>query len=174
MPERATTVMYPVFYQMVQGYSGFAGPPNKQYGPVSFMRQEDCEAAIATRPHPENYYCVRYESAKTVPWAPPPPTAPATQSPPADPASVAPTETKPAIQVGGKQYTKVAGLTWVESGQSTNSFADVSVGPTDLQIKDRPNYGEAGYRHKPTPPKPAPRGQVGYTPPQYAPHSRTT
>jgi hypothetical protein len=41
------------------------------------------------------------------------------------------------IQVGGKQYTKVAGLTWVESTKP-DSFADVSVGPNDLQRKDQP------------------------------------
>jgi hypothetical protein len=41
------------------------------------------------------------------------------------------------IQVGGKQYTKVAGLTWVESTKP-DSFADVSVGPNDLQSKDQP------------------------------------
>ena len=63
-----TQVMYPVFYQLVQGYSGMAGPPNKQYGPVSFMRKEDCLDAIAARPNPENYYCLRYESAKTIPY----------------------------------------------------------------------------------------------------------
>jgi hypothetical protein len=40
------------------------------------------------------------------------------------------------IQVGGKQYTKVAGLTWVERA---DSFADVSVGPNDLQSKDQPS-----------------------------------
>ena len=63
--------MYPVFYQIVQGYNGMAGPPNKQYGPVSFMRLEECEAAISTRPNPENYHCVRYESAKAIDWTPP-------------------------------------------------------------------------------------------------------
>jgi hypothetical protein len=71
---------------------------------------------------------------------------------PPDPASLAPTDTKPsdippgatAIQVGGKQYTKVAGLTWVESTKPDSSplrpsaFADVSVGPNDLQSKDQP------------------------------------
>jgi hypothetical protein len=52
-----------------------------------------------------------------------------------DPASI---ETKPSdIQVGGKQYTKVAGLAWVESTKP-DSFADVSVGPNDLQSKDQP------------------------------------
>ena len=98
------------------------------------------------------------------------------QAVPPDPASLAPTDTKPsdippgatAIQVGGKQYTKVAGLTWVESGQSTNSspssaFADVSVGPTELQSKDKPT---------PLPPKvqtaQAPQGR--YVPKQYAQH----
>jgi hypothetical protein len=53
-----------------------------------------------------------------------------------DPASI---ETKPSdIQVGGKQYTKVAGLAWVESTKP-DSFADVSVGPNDLQSKDQPS-----------------------------------
>ena len=37
---------------------------------------------------------------------------------PPDPASIAPSD----IQVGGKQYTKVAGLTWVESVQSKAGF----------------------------------------------------
>jgi hypothetical protein len=81
------------------------------------------------------------------------------QAAPPDPASI---ETKPSdIQVGGKQYTKVAGLTWVENGQSTNSFADVSVGPTELQSRDRPNWQPSktaekkrvvqGYDHAPQP-----------------------
>ena len=58
--------------------------------------------------------------------------------PPPDPASI---ETKPSdIQVGGKQYTKVAGLTWVErESTKPDSFADVSVGPNDLQSKDQPS-----------------------------------
>jgi hypothetical protein len=61
-----------------------------------------------------------------------PPVVP--QAAPPDPASI---ETKPSdIQVGGKQYTKVAGLTWVESTKP-DSFADVSVGPNDLQSKDQ-------------------------------------
>jgi hypothetical protein len=65
-----------------------------------------------------------------VPQAPPEHTAPKP-----DPASIEP---KPSdIQVGGKQYTKVAGLTWVESTKP-DSFADVSVGPNDLQSKDQP------------------------------------
>ena len=53
---------------------------------------------------------------------------------PPDPASIAPSD----IQVGGKQYTKVAGLTWVKSTKP-DSFADVSVGPTELQSKDKPS-----------------------------------
>ena len=75
--------------------------------------------------------------------APPPAAKPVEPDPtpaPPDPASIAPSD----IQVGGKQYTKVAGLTWVESGQSAKSsqssaFADVSVGPTELQSKDKPS-----------------------------------
>jgi len=99
----------------------------------------------------------------------PPVTAPPEVTPqavPPDPAASKPSD----IQVGGKQYTKVAGLTWVESGQSTNSsqlrpsaFADVSVGPTELQSKDKPT---------PLPPKvqtaQAPQGR--YAPKQYAQH----
>ena len=71
-------------------------------------------------------------AAKPVPQAPEPDTAPKP-----DPASI---ETKPSdIQVGGKQYTKVAGLTWVErESTKPDSFADVSVGPNDLQSKDQP------------------------------------
>src|SRR5580692_7196589 len=78
----------------------------------------------------------------------PPPSRPPEVTPqavPPDPASLAPTDTKPsdippgatAIQVGGKQYTKVAGLAWVESTKP-DSFADVSAGPTELQSKDKP------------------------------------
>jgi hypothetical protein len=63
-----------------------------------------------------------------------PPVVP--QAAPPAPASLNP---KPSdIQVGGKQYTKVAGLTWVESTKP-DSFADVSVGPNDLQSKDQPS-----------------------------------
>jgi hypothetical protein len=69
-------------------------------------------------------------AAKPVPQAPEP-------DPKPDPASI---DTKPSdIQVGGKQYTKVAGLTWVErESTKPDSFADVSVGPNDLQSKDQP------------------------------------
>jgi hypothetical protein len=63
------------------------------------------------------------------------------------------------IQVGGKQYTKVAGLTWVESTKP-DSFADVSVGPNDLQSKDQPT---------PLPPKTAeaPKKRVVVAPHYY-------
>jgi len=88
-------------------------------------------------------------AAKPVPQAPPEHTAPKP-----DPASIEP---KPSdIQVGGKQYTKVAGLTWVESGQSTNSsqssaFADVSVGPTELQSKDKPSLPKTAEKKRVAP-----------------------
>jgi hypothetical protein len=68
----------------------------------------------------------------------PPVTAPPEVTPqavPPDPAASKPSD----IQVGGKQYTKVAGLTWIEKQPPPNSFADVSVGPTELQSKDRPS-----------------------------------
>ena len=65
----------------------------------------------------------------------------------ADPASLRDEITPPGlagintnIQVGGKQYTKMAGLTWVEKESTKpDSFADVSVGPNDLQSKDQPS-----------------------------------
>jgi hypothetical protein len=90
----------------------------------------------------------------TVP-APPPAAKPVEPDPtpaPPDPASIAPSD----IQVGGKQYTKVAGLTWVESGQSTNSsqssaFADVSVGPTELQSKDKPSLPKTAEKKRVAP-----------------------
>ena len=54
-----------------------------------------------------------------------------------DPASI---DTKPSdIQVGGKQYTKVTGLTWIDKEPPPDPFADVSVGPNDLQSKDKPS-----------------------------------
>ena len=81
------------------------------------------------------------------------------QAAPPDPASI---DTKPSdIQVGGKQYTKVAGLTWVErESTKPDSFADVSVGPNDLQSKDQPT---------PLPPKTAeaPKKRVVVAPHYY-------
>ena len=80
----------------------------------------------------------------------PDPTTPPPVPPPPDPASLSPAgiDTKSgdiapratAIQVGGKQYTRVAGLTWVErESTKPDLFADVSVGPNDLQSKDKPS-----------------------------------
>jgi hypothetical protein len=74
----------------------------------------------------------------SIPPKPPEVTPPPEPHPKPDPASIEP---KPSdIQVGGKQYTKVAGLTWVErESTKPDSFADVSVGPNDLQSKDQPS-----------------------------------
>src|SRR4029077_2282374 len=72
---------------------------------------------------------------RSIPQKPPEVTPPPEPDPKPDPASI---ETKPSdIQVGGKQYTRVAGLSWVETTKP-DSFADVSVGPNDLQSKDQP------------------------------------
>ena len=93
-------------------------------------------------------------TGSTIPPKPPEVTPPPEPDPKPDPASI---ETKPSdIQVGGKQYTKVAGLTWVESGQSTNSsqssaFADVSVGPTELQSKDKPSLPKTAEKKRVAP-----------------------
>ena len=119
-----------------------------------------------------------------IPPKPPEVTPPPEPDPKPDPASI---ETKPSdIQVGCKQYTKVAGLTWVErESTKPDSFADVSVGPNDLQeSKDKPT--PLAERPAALPPKAgearsATRGadsgtvevktapQRGHTPPQYAP-----
>ena len=93
----------------------------------------------------------------SIPPKPPEVTPPPEPDPKPDPASI---ETKPSdIQVGGKQYTRVAGLTWVESTKP-DSFADVSVGPNDLQSKDQPT---------PLPPKTAeaPKKRVVVAPHYY-------
>ena len=73
-----------------------------------------------------------------VPSKAPEVTPPPEPDPKPDPASI---ETKPSdIRVGGKQYTKVAGLTWVErESTKPDLFADVSVGPNDLQSNDQPS-----------------------------------
>ena len=103
----------------------------------------------------------------SIPPKPPEVTPPPEPDPKPDPASIEP---KPSdIQVGGKQYAKVAELTWVESDgappstKPMQSFADVSVGPTELQSKDRPT---------PLPPRvqtaQAPQGR--YVAKQYAQH----
>jgi hypothetical protein len=101
----------------------------------------------------------------SIPPKPPEVTPPPEPDPKPDPASLNP---KPSdIQVGGKQYTKVAGLTWVErESTKPDSFADVSVGPNDLQSKDQPT---------PLPPKTAraeaPQRRERYAPQQYAQRS---
>ena len=75
------------------------------------------------------------------PSRPPEVTPQAVPEPDPKPAPPDPAASKPSdIQVGGKQYTKVAGLTWVErESTKPDSFADVSVGPNDLQSKDQPS-----------------------------------
>jgi hypothetical protein len=103
------------------------------------------------------------------PSRPPEVTPQAVPEPDPKPAPPDPAASKPSdmlqrsdhvIQVGGKQYTKVAGLTWVESSTKPDSsqlrpsaFADVSVGPTELQSKDKPS---------PLPPKAPKRVVQGY------------
>ena len=125
--------------------------------------RSDIPAACRQLAQPDtcNVACIK-------PLEPPPPAAkpePVPQAPPEhtapkpDPASIEP---KPGdIQVGGKQYTKVAGLTWVErESTKPDSFADVSVGPNDLQSKDQPT---------PLPPKTAeaPKKRVVVAPHYY-------
>jgi hypothetical protein len=93
----------------------------------------------------------------------PPPAKPVPPEPKPDPASL---ETNPSnIQVGGKRYTRVAGLTWVER---EDSFADVSVGPNELQSKDAP--WPQRDRPTPLPPKVQTVRATGYVPKQYAQH----
>ena len=129
--------------------------------------RSDIPAACRQLAQPDtcNVACVK-------PLVEPPPPAAKPDAPPdapkPDPASL---ETNPSnIRVGGKQYTKVAGLTWVKSSDGappstkpSQSFADVSVGPTELQSKDRPT---------PLPPKvqTAQAPQERYAPKQYAQH----
>ena len=101
--------------------------------------RSDVPAACRQLAQPDtcNVACIK-------PLEPPPAAKPGPQAPPEhtapkpDPASIEP---KPSdIQVGGKQYTKVAGLTWVErESTKPDSFADVSVGPNDLRSKDQPS-----------------------------------
>ncbi len=63
---RGTPVLFPVFYQLVQGHNGMAVSAPHGYGPVSFKNKEDCLKAIELRQNQANYYCLRYESAKTI------------------------------------------------------------------------------------------------------------
>jgi hypothetical protein len=69
----------------------------------------------------------------SIPPKPPEVTPPPEPDPKPDPASI---ETKPSdIQVGGKQYTRVAGLSWIERA---DSFADVRWGRTSFRVKISP------------------------------------
>jgi hypothetical protein len=62
----STTVVYPAFYQMVRAYNNTAVAADHRAGVISFFTEEECNAAVAQRPQPEMYYCLRYESAKTI------------------------------------------------------------------------------------------------------------
>ena len=69
------------------------------------MTKADCLAAVAAGPNPELYFCLRYESSKTVPWAPEvTPQAMPPEPKPADPAASKPND------IQAKRYTRVAGL----------------------------------------------------------------
>jgi hypothetical protein len=86
--------MFPVFYQIMQEYEGVAVPMDHRYGKVSFMTEAECLEAIAQRPHPELYFCLRYESTKTTapqakPKADPMNEKPLDIAPPATPKRVA-------------------------------------------------------------------------------------
>jgi hypothetical protein len=52
---------------------GMATSANHQYSSVSFLTQEDCKNALNLRPRPEEFYCLRYESARRIDWTPPQP-----------------------------------------------------------------------------------------------------
>ena len=153
-------------------WTAFLKTPGSGFGTVwRFPNESICQNYIAAlrsdvpsacrqlaRPEPCPVSCV-------APVQPPPPTGSIPPKPevtpqavpdpkPADPAAFKPSD----IKVGDKQYTKVAGLTWVEK---PDLFADVSVGPSGLQSKDKPT---------PLPPKTtrAEAPQRGYAPQQYA------
>jgi hypothetical protein len=73
MFEPKTPVAFPEFYQMVEGHNGRAYSANHLIGKTSFLNLINCEAAVAQSPNPDTYYCLRYESAKTIPHAFPEP-----------------------------------------------------------------------------------------------------
>lgn len=60
----------PVFYQMVALYpaTGVAVfvPKGPDGAATSFMTEEACTMARNVRPHPEDVFCLRYESKKIV------------------------------------------------------------------------------------------------------------
>ncbi len=64
-----TPVVFPVFYQMVEVHEGRAFSANHLLGQTSFLSLDDCQSAIKQRQNPENYYCLKYESAKTIPYS---------------------------------------------------------------------------------------------------------
>ena len=185
-PERTTWTAF--FKTPGSGFGSIWNFPNESVcqSYVGALRP-DVPAACRQLARPES--CPVSCVAPVQPPAPtgsiPPPAAkpvPPEPNPKPDPASI---DTKPSdpapIRVGGKSYAKVAGLTWVERA---DSFADVSVGPSDVESKDKPT--PLAERPAALPPKTgearsATRGadsvtvqvktapQRGYTPPQYAP-----
>ena len=139
-------------------------------------RDTSVRLRTVSRPPAGSWRCPSLVTLPALRPMPPPPPAPPPKPPEVTPPPVPPEpkpdpaslETKPNdVQVGGKSYAKVAGLTWVER---EDSFADVSVGPNDLQSKDAP----WPQRDCPTPLPPkvqtaqAPQGR--YVPMQYAQH----
>ncbi len=64
--EHKTTVMFPVFYQIVYAYEGRAITDTHGHGRISFTNLDECLEALKTRTNPANYTCLKYESAKTV------------------------------------------------------------------------------------------------------------
>jgi hypothetical protein len=96
--------------------------------------RSDVPSACRQLAHPEP--CPVACKLPETPKPPEPDPKPVPQAAPPDPASL--NNTKPGdMQVGGKQYTR-AGLTWIVKEPPPDSFADVSVGPTELQSKDKP------------------------------------
>jgi hypothetical protein len=142
-PERTTWTAF--FKTPGSGFGSIWNFPNESVcqSYVGALRP-DVPAACRQLARPEScpVSCVApvQPSAPTgsIPPKPPEVTPPPEPDPKPDPASI---ETKPSdIQVGGKQYTKVAGLIWVErESTKPDSFADVSIGPNDLQSKDEPS-----------------------------------
>ena len=135
-PERTTWTAF--FKTPGSGFGSIWNFPNESVcqSYVGALRP-DVPAACRQLARPEScpVSCVAPVQPPAIPPKPPEVTPPPEPDPKPGPASI---ETKPSdIQVGGKQYTKVAGLTWVESTKP-DSFADVSVGPNDLQSKDQP------------------------------------
>ncbi len=64
--EHQTTVMFPVFYQIVYAYGDVAITDTHGHGKISFTNLDECLEALKARANPANYTCLKYESAKTV------------------------------------------------------------------------------------------------------------